>query len=266
MKVYHPGASKEDAFKIEVDFLTKLNFPHLINIVDSRINATVKTHARPEEKRPVIVLELAEGGELFDFLSKLGKFTPEVCRAYTKQLVAAIRYLAEVGVSHRDLKPENILFDSQFQLKVSDFGLSRDAKGNNNDFQLSSRVGTEGYKPPEMEAGKYTGLQADIFATGVVLFIMYNGTPPFLSTKGHDRIYKLIKDKNFVKFWALHEKNKPPGFYPDAFKRLMNSFLSAEPDRRPSFESLEHDEWMKGDDLMSSDLFAYMKTKADKLV
>lgn len=89
-----------------------------------------------------------------------------------------------------------------------------------------------------MEMGKYTGLQADIFATGVVLFIMYNGTPPFLSTKGHDRIYKLIKDKNFPKFWALHEKNKPSGFYPDSFKRLMNSFLSAEPDRRPSFEVL----------------------------
>jgi hypothetical protein len=55
-----------------------------------------------------------------------------------------------------------------------------------------------------MEQGKYTGIQADIFAAGVILFIMYNGTPPFLSTKPHDRIYKLIKDKNFSKFWALH--------------------------------------------------------------
>jgi serine/threonine protein kinase len=181
-------------------------------------------------------------------------------------LVSAIRYLADVGVSHRDLKPENILFDSNFQLKVSDFGLSRDAKGNNSDFKLTSRVGTEGYKPPEMELGNYTGLQADIFGTGVILFIMYNGTPPFLSTKGHDRIYKLIKDKNFQKFWALHEKSKPPGFYPDPFKRLMNSFFSAEPDRRPTFESLEADEWMKEDILMGNDLYAYMKAKADKLV
>jgi hypothetical protein len=45
----------------------------------------------------------------------------------------------------------------------------------------------------------------------------------------------------------------------------MNSFLSAEPDRRPTFESLENDEWMKGDDLMGNDLYNYMKTKADKL-
>jgi len=63
-------------------------------------------------------------------------------------LIAAIKYLANVGVSHRDLKPENILFDSSFQLKVSDFGLSRDAQGDNKDFKLTSRVGTEGYKPP----------------------------------------------------------------------------------------------------------------------
>lgn len=117
-----------------------------------------------------------------------------------------------------------------------------------------------------MEAGNYTGIQCDIFAAGVILFIMFNGTPPFLSTKPHDRIYKLIKDKNFQKFWALHEKNKPAGFYPDTFKRLMNSFFSAEPDRRPSFETLENDEWMRGDDMMDNDLFEYMKAKADKLV
>jgi hypothetical protein len=73
-----------------------------------------------------------------------------------------------------------------------------------------------------MEQGKYTGIQADIFAAGVILFIMYNGTPPFLSTKPHDRIYKLIKDKNFSKFWALHEKKKPVDFYPNSFKRLIN--------------------------------------------
>jgi serine/threonine protein kinase len=116
-----------------------------------------------------------------------------------------------------------------------------------------------------MEAGNYTGLQADIFAAGVVLFIMYNGTPPFLSTKVHDRIYRLIREKNFPKFWALHEKNKPAGFYPDSFKRLINSFLSAEADRRPSFESLESDEWMKGDDLMGNEIFEYMKVKAEKM-
>lgn len=76
LKVYFPGASKEEAFKIEVDFLAKLNYPHLINLVDQRAQAKIKIGNRPEEKRPLIVLELADGGELFDFLSKQGKFIP----------------------------------------------------------------------------------------------------------------------------------------------------------------------------------------------
>jgi serine/threonine protein kinase len=54
------------------------------------------------------------------------------------------------GVTHRDLKPENLLFDKYFCLRVSDFGLSRDAHGNKGDYRLKSKVGTEGYRPPEM--------------------------------------------------------------------------------------------------------------------
>ena len=101
-----------------------------------------------------------------------------------------------------------------------------------------------------MEIGKYTGLQADIFATGVILFIMYNGAPPFLSTKPGDKIYQLIKTKNYAKFWSLHEKKKPAGFYPDSFKRLMNEFFRHDPSKRPTFASLAENEWLNSDSAM----------------
>jgi serine/threonine protein kinase len=65
-------------------------------------------------------------------------------------------------------------------------------------------VGTEGYKAPEIELGLYDGLKVDLFATGVILFIMYTGTPPFLSTKSHDRIYRLIRERRYADFWKLH--------------------------------------------------------------
>ena len=55
-----------------------------------------------------------------------------------------------------------------------------------------------------MEEGKYTGLQADLFAAGVILFVMFAGTPPFLSTKKTDKIYRMIREKAFAKFWSLH--------------------------------------------------------------
>lgn len=62
LKVYLPGASKEAAYKIEADFLGKLNYKHLINMVDHRPQANIKIGTKPVEKRPLIVLELAEGG------------------------------------------------------------------------------------------------------------------------------------------------------------------------------------------------------------
>ena len=95
-----------------------------------------------------------------------------------------------------------------------------------------------------METGKYTGLQADMFAAGVTLFIMYNGNPPFLSTKSTDKIYKHIKENNFSKFWKLHENKKEEGYFSNSFKNLMNKFFSYDPAKRPTFEILKTDEWM----------------------
>ncbi|CAM6006642.1 unnamed protein product [Sphagnum balticum] len=182
-----------------------------------------------------------------------------------KQLIGTIKYLHEAGVTHRDLKPENILFDSEFRLKVSDFGLGRDALGNNKDFRLYSQLGTRGYKSPSMVMGDYTGLEADLFAAGVVLFIMYSGNPPFWSTEPHDKIYNLIRGENFLRFWSLHEKSKPPGFYPDSFKLLINSLLSEDPAHRPTFESLSEDEWLQSDELMLNEMRDYMQARYDKI-
>ena len=255
IKVYFAGASKEEAFKKEVDFLGKLNFKNLINMVEYKIDGKVKLYGKDEERKPIIVLEFAEGGELFEYLSKGGRFRPEITRSVFRMLIDAIEYMDARGVAHRDLKPENILFDKNYILKVSDFGLSTQNEGHDGDGILYTRLGTEGYKPPEMELGKYSGLQADIFAAGVILFIMHTGTPPFLSTKNTDKIYKLIRDKNFTKFWTLHEKRKAPNFYPDSLKRLINAFFSADPEKRPTFESLKEDEWLCEDNAMQNDVF-----------
>lgn len=105
------------------------------------------------------------------------------------------------------------------------------------------------------------GLQADLFAAGVILFVIYTGTPPFISTKNTDKIYKLIRDKNFAKFWSLHEKKKPKDFYPDSLKRLLNSFFSAEVDRRPTLESLKEDEWLNEDQALQDDIYQDLRAK-----
>lgn len=94
---------------------------------------------------------------------------------------------------------------------------------------------------------------------------MFCGTPPFVSTKPADRIYQLIKNRNFPRFWSVHEARKPPGFFPDSLKRLLNSFFSADVNTRPTFELLQHDDWLNGDELMKNELIDYMKVKAAKI-
>jgi serine/threonine protein kinase len=67
-------------------------------------------------------LELASGGELFDYISQTGEFSEDVARYFFHQLIEALDYMNEKGISHRDLKPENVLMSGDFQLKIADFG------------------------------------------------------------------------------------------------------------------------------------------------
>jgi serine/threonine protein kinase len=76
-----------------------------------------------------IVLELVQGGELFDFIAEGGALNEKICRFYMRQILSGAFYLHSNGVTHRDLKPENILVDEQFNLKLADFGFAAPIEG-----------------------------------------------------------------------------------------------------------------------------------------
>ena len=76
LKLYMPGASKLAAYKLQVELLSQFNHPHLINMISYDPKAKIKIQHQDEQIRPMIVLELAEQGELFEYVSKTGKFTP----------------------------------------------------------------------------------------------------------------------------------------------------------------------------------------------
>ena len=92
-----------------------------------------------------------------------------------------LNYLHSEGFSHRDLKAENILLDEDFNVKIVDFGFALPLKGRDGSGFMKSYVGTRSYMAPELFADirNYKGQDVDLFAVGVVLFIMYAKCHPF---------------------------------------------------------------------------------------
>jgi serine/threonine protein kinase len=186
-------------------------------------------------KKTFIALELAEGGEMFDYLCETGAYDDNTCRTYFTQLVHALKYCHESGFAHRDLKPENLLYDIKFQLKISDFGFSTCIESGEAG-KLYTVLGTESYMAPEIHEEKaYDGASVDLFAAGIILFIMKSGHPPFGSATKSDNYYKAFMKKP-KKFWKVHSKNHEKGFYSKEFKDLVTGMLQYDSSKRFNIE------------------------------
>ena len=123
--------------------------------------------------------ELMSGGELFDRVVEKEFYTENEARVCIMQLVSALGYCHDRGVSHRDLKPENLLYSDATDsavLKVADFGLAKLVKENE---MMQTSCGTPGYVAPEVLLGKSYNSAVDMWSTGVILYILLCGFPPF---------------------------------------------------------------------------------------
>ena len=76
-------------------------------------------------KETCLILELAQNGQLLDFVCYHGKLAEPVCRYIFKKIIGALAFCQSQGYAHRDLKPENILFGEDFELKLADFGFAK---------------------------------------------------------------------------------------------------------------------------------------------
>lgn len=85
---------------------------------------------------------------------------------------------------------------------------------------------------PEIASKNYDGRKTDIFAAGVILFIMYAGNPPFEKPAITDPYYKLIKEKRFDVFWNAHSRKRLPTFFSESFKDLVQKMLAFVPGER----------------------------------
>jgi len=126
-----------------------------------------------------IVSEIAENGELFDYVQEAEGLKEDIARSLFKELVDAMAYVHSKGVAHRDLKLENIFLDRNVKVKIADFGLMKIFDGPNKE-ALKTKCGTLNYMAPELSGQEtYEGPPVDIFACGVMLFMMLTSKQPF---------------------------------------------------------------------------------------
>lgn len=172
IKVITKTADNRHNLQREIEIMQKLNHPSIIKYKEM--------FDTPEKL--YVIMELAEGGELFDRVVALKRLEEEEVRACVHQCASALYYLHHtVGIAHRDLKLENILYGdkAQTKFKISDFGLSSTIPPAGSTSLMKTCCGTPEYVAPEVLLNKGYDERADAWSLGVIMFTLLHGYTPF---------------------------------------------------------------------------------------
>jgi serine/threonine protein kinase len=194
----------------------------------------------------LLAIELAGGGELFDYMMYTGAFSEPICKVYTRQLLEALIACHQQGVYHRDLKPENLLLDDNFTLKVADFGYSAIQNSHDGERLLHTECGTRSYMAPEVLSHQpYDGTSVDIWSAAVVIFIMLTGNPPMQLATRSDWWYNCLANGNTERFWKAHMRACPN--LSVGARSFLNKMLKPNAADRASIAELLSDPWLASD-------------------
>ena len=134
-------------------------------------------YAFQDQQKLYLILEYAQGGELYNYLATERMFPEDTAAFYVAELVLALNHLhSNVGVVYRDLKPENCLLDHTGHLLLTDFGLSKVSEDGG---RCKSLLGTPEYMAPEILQGKSYGFEVDWWSLGALTYDLITGSPPF---------------------------------------------------------------------------------------
>ncbi|KAF7148277.1 hypothetical protein RHSIM_Rhsim03G0018400 [Rhododendron simsii] len=184
-----------------------------------------------------LVMELCEGGELFDRIVARGHYTERAAAVVTKTIVEVIVMCHKHGVMHRDLKPENFLFANKKEtapLKAIDFGLSVFFKPGET---FNEIVGSPYYMAPEVLKRNY-GPEIDVWSAGVILYILLCGVPPFWAETEQGVAQAIIRS-------VVDFKRDPWPKVSDNAKDLVKKMLDPDPKRRLTAQQVLEHTWLQ---------------------
>ncbi|XP_049860571.1 calcium/calmodulin-dependent protein kinase type II alpha chain isoform X4 [Schistocerca gregaria] len=209
----------------EARICRKLQHPNIVRLHDSI----------QEENFHYLVFDLVTGGELFEDIVAREFYSEADASHCIQQILESVNHCHQNGVVHRDLKPENLLLASKQKgaaVKLADFGLAIEVQGEQQAW--FGFAGTPGYLSPEVLKKEPYGKPVDIWACGVILYILLVGYPPFWDEDQH-RLYAQIKA-------GAYDYPSPEWdtVTPEA-KNLINQMLTVNPSKRiTASEALRH--------------------------
>jgi len=228
VKIIEKNQSEEELqlLQREIDILKKLHHHNIILLKD----------VYDEKETIYLVMELVQGGELFDQIVSRGTYSEADAANIVRQILDAVAYMHDNGIAHRDLKPENLLCsgDEHNTIKVTDFGLSKDFST----ASLRTSCGTPDYVAPEVLKGQPYDNTVDIWSIGVITYILLCGFPPFYGNTDQQIFEKILR--------VEYDFPSPDWDHISVeAKQFIKSILVPEPSKRPSaLEAIEMD-WIK---------------------
>lgn len=231
--------SSRDLQKLEREarICRKLSHPNIVHMHETYAEAT--TH--------YMVFDLVTGGELFEDIVAREFYSEADASHCIQQILESVRYCHKQGVIHRDMKPENLLLASKVKnaaVKLADFGLAIELQPPN-EYSWHGFAGTPGYLAPEVLRRDPYSRPVDLWACGVILYILLVGYPPFWD-EDQQKLYAQIKT-------ARYEYPSPEwdSVTPDA-KNLIDSLLTLDHSKRITAEKALQHPWIKNREKVAS--------------
>ncbi|KND04169.1 CAMK/CAMKL protein kinase [Spizellomyces punctatus DAOM BR117] len=214
--------------QLEVQLLMRLDHPNVI-----RLYQVMET-----EEECFVVMEYAQGGELIEYIAPRGHLSEKEARRYFRQIVSAMDHCHMANVVHRDLKLENLLLNGERNILISDFGLGRTFRSDSEEL-MKTFCGTPNYAAVELISGiPYVGVKSDIWAMGVVLYVMMTGRPPFIG-ENISALYSKIKAVDY----------KCPDYFSQGLRNLLAKILVKDPKRRIDMDGIREDPWINYEEI-----------------
>jgi len=184
----------ESRFAQEAQASAKMAHPTIVRIYDAGEEITTDSNGNVR-KTPFIVMEYVKGKLLRDLMHER-KLTASEAVGYAKGVLTALEYSHKAGIIHRDIKASNIMVTEEGQVKVMDFGIARVISDSSaTQAHTSGIVGTAQYFSPEQARGEAVDARTDLYSTGVVLYEMLAGRPPFKGDTAVSVAYQHVSEK-----------------------------------------------------------------------